>query len=97
MKVRAGLFLAHDSIYRLVSPASMSDAKVRQQFQELVQSGKASRPLLTWGGGGGCPEADHVEIVVSFLLGKSPASVYYCMPTFRNSLSVPSSKATVEH
>ena len=35
--------------------------------------------------------------VVSFLLGKSPASVYYCMPTFRNSLSVPSSKAMVEH
>ena len=35
-------------------------------------------------------------IVVSFLLGKSPASVYYCMPTFRNSLSVPSSKAMVE-
>ena len=26
--------------------------------------------------------------VVSFLLGKSPASLYYCMPTFRNSLSV---------
>ena len=26
-----------------------------------------------------------VLIVVSFLLGKSPASVYYCMPTFRNS------------
>ena len=38
-----------------------------------------------------------VLIVVSFLLGKSPASVYYCMPTFRNSLSVPSSKAMVEH
>ena len=37
-----------------------------------------------------------VLIVVSFLLGKSPASVYYCMPTFRNSLSVPSSKAMVE-
>ena len=36
-------------------------------------------------------------LVVSFLLGKSPASVYYCMPTFRNSLSVPSSKAMVEH
>ena len=35
--------------------------------------------------------------VVSFLLGKSPASVYYCMLTFRNSLSVPSSKAVVEH
>ena len=34
-----------------------------------------------------------VLIVVSFLLGKSPASVYYCMPTFRNSLLVPSSKA----
>ena len=31
-----------------------------------------------------------VLIVVSFILGKSPASVYYCMPTFRNSLSVPS-------
>jgi len=30
-------------------------------------------------------------------LGKFPASVYYCMPTFRNSLSVPSSKAMVEH
>ena len=26
-----------------------------------------------------------VLIVVSFLLGKSPASVYYRMPTFRNS------------
>ena len=38
-----------------------------------------------------------VLIVVSFLLGKSPASVYYCMPTFRYSLSVPSSKAMVEH
>ena len=38
-----------------------------------------------------------VLIVVSFLLGKSPASVYCCMPTFRNSLSVPSSKAVVEH
>ena len=38
-----------------------------------------------------------VLIVVSFLLGKSPASVYYCIPTFRNSLSVPSSKAMVEH
>ena len=38
-----------------------------------------------------------VLIVVSFLLGKSPASVYYCMPTFRNSLSVPSSKAMVEY
>ena len=37
-----------------------------------------------------------VLIVVSFLLGKSPASVYYFMPTFRNSLSVPSSKAMVE-
>jgi hypothetical protein len=36
-----------------------------------------------------------VLIVVSFLLGKSPASVYYCMLTFRNSLSVPSSKAMV--
>ena len=35
--------------------------------------------------------------VVSVLLGKSPASVYYCMPTFRNSLSVPFSKAMVEH
>ena len=35
--------------------------------------------------------------VVSFLLGKSPASVCYCMPTLRNSLSVPSSKAMVEH
>ena len=35
--------------------------------------------------------------VVSFLLGKSLASVYYCMPTFRNSLSVPSSKAMVEY
>ena len=34
-----------------------------------------------------------VLIVVSFVLGKYPASVYYCMPTFRNSLSVPSSKA----
>ena len=34
-----------------------------------------------------------MSLVVSFLLGKSPASVYYCMPTFRNSLSVPSSKA----
>ena len=34
-----------------------------------------------------------IRFVVSFLLGKSPASVYYCMPTFRNSLSVPSSKA----
>ena len=33
-----------------------------------------------------------VFLVVSFLLGKSPASVYYCMPTFRNSLSVPPSK-----
>ena len=32
------------------------------------------------------------NIVVSFLLGKS---VYYCMPTFRNSVSVPSSKAVV--
>ena len=38
-----------------------------------------------------------VLIVVSFLLGKSSASVYYCMQTFRNSLSVPSSKAMVEH
>ena len=38
-----------------------------------------------------------VLIVVSFLLGKSPASLYYCMPTFRNSLSVLSSKAMVEH
>ena len=38
-----------------------------------------------------------VLIVVSFLLGRSPASAYYCMPTFRNSLSVPSSKAMVEH
>ena len=38
-----------------------------------------------------------VLIVVSFLLGKSPASVYYCMPTFRNCLSVPSSKVMVEH
>ena len=37
-----------------------------------------------------------IKYVVSFLLGKSPASVYYCMPTFRNSLSVPSSKAMVE-
>jgi len=36
-------------------------------------------------------------LVVSFLLGKSPASVYYCMSTFRNSVSVPSSKAMVEH
>ena len=35
------------------------------------------------------------DIVVSFLLGKSPASVYYCIPTFRNSLWVPSSKAMV--
>ena len=35
--------------------------------------------------------------VVSFLFGKSPASVYYCMPMFRNSQSVPSSKAMVEH
>ena len=34
--------------------------------------------------------------VGSFLLGRSPASVYYCMPTFWNSLSVPSSKAMVE-
>ena len=34
--------------------------------------------------------------VVSFLLGKSPASVYCCMPPFRDSLSVPSSKAMVE-
>ena len=40
---------------------------------------------------------DSDTLVVSFLLGKSPASVYYCMPTFRNSLSVPSSKAMVEH
>jgi hypothetical protein len=31
-----------------------------------------------------------VHNVVSFLLGDSPASVFY-MPTFRNSLSVPSS------
>jgi hypothetical protein len=38
-----------------------------------------------------------VLIVVSFLLGKSPASVYYCMPTFQKSLSVPSPKAMVEH
>ena len=38
-----------------------------------------------------------VLIVVAFLLAKSPASVYYGMPTFRNSLSVPSSKAVVEH
>ena len=38
-----------------------------------------------------------VLIVVSFLLGKSPASLYYYMPTFRNSLSVPSSKAMVKH
>ena len=38
-----------------------------------------------------------VLIVVSFLLGKSPASVYYCMPTFLNSLSVPSSNSVVEH
>jgi hypothetical protein len=30
------------------------------------------------------------NVVVSFLLGDSPASVFY-MPTFRNSLSVPSS------
>ena len=36
------------------------------------------------------------NIIVSFLLGKSPASVYYCMPTFQNSLSVPYSKAMVE-
>ena len=36
-----------------------------------------------------------VLIVVSFLLGKSPASLNYCMPTFRNSLSVPSYKAIV--
>ena len=36
-----------------------------------------------------------VLIVVSFILGKYPASVYYCMPTFRNSKSVPSSKAMV--
>jgi len=35
--------------------------------------------------------------VVSFLLGKSPASVYDCMLMVRNSLSVPSSKAVVEH
>jgi hypothetical protein len=34
---------------------------------------------------------DH-QFVVYFLLGKSPASVFY-WPTFRNSLSVPSSKA----
>ena len=38
-----------------------------------------------------------VLIVVSFLLGKSPTSVYHCMPTFRNYISVPSSKAMVEH
>ena len=38
-----------------------------------------------------------LRLVVSFLFGKSPASMYYCMPTFRNSLSVPSSKAMVEH
>ena len=36
-----------------------------------------------------------IRNVVSFLLGKSPASVYSCMPTSRNSLSVPSSKAMV--
>ena len=36
-----------------------------------------------------------MSLVVSFLLGKSPASVYYCMPTFQNSLLVPSSKAMV--
>ena len=35
--------------------------------------------------------------VVSFLLGKYLASVYYCVLTFWNSLSVPSSKAKVEH
>ena len=39
----------------------------------------------------------HVLIVVSFLLVKSTASVYYYMPTFWNSLLVPSSKVTVEH
>ena len=38
----------------------------------------------------------NTQCEVSFFLGKSPASVYYCMPTFRNSLSVPSSKAMVE-
>ena len=34
-------------------------------------------------------------IVVCFLLGDSPASDLY-MPTFRNTLSVPSSKAGVK-
>ena len=36
-----------------------------------------------------------VQNVVCFLLGDSPASDLY-MPTFRNTLSVPSSKAGVK-
>ena len=40
----------------------------------------------------GDPCGTEVEIVVCFLLGDSPASDLY-MPTFRNTLSVPSSKA----
>jgi len=36
--------------------------------------------------------ADIVKCVVCFLLGNSPASEFY-MPTFRNTLSVPSSSA----
>jgi len=35
---------------------------------------------------------DWIDLVVCFLLGDSPASEIY-MPSFRNTLSVPSSKA----
>ena len=38
---------------------------------------------------GGCPTTDGIKHVVCFLLGDSPASDLY-MPTFRNTLSVPS-------
>ena len=63
---------------------------IRQDFPLFFQSTNENEEFLIL-------NFRRVLIVVSFLLGKSPASVYYCMPTFRNSLSVPSSKAMVEH
>jgi len=66
--------------------------KSKGAYRVLVGKCEEQWPLETHRCG---REENKIEGVIWFLLGESPASDLY-MPTFRNTLSVPSSKAGVK-